>query len=87
MNAWQLQASTDVQRIKGIASRKRELALRLYRAGKASKSRAAEVAGISLWEMMDLIDQAAVPNPDSLEEAVEAAMGQLVSQSGAGRTV
>jgi predicted HTH domain antitoxin len=68
----------------GIASRKRELALRLYREGKASKSRAAEVAGISLWEMMDLIDHAAVPSPYPLQEAVEA-VRQIVSQSGAGR--
>jgi predicted HTH domain antitoxin len=55
----------------GIASRKQKLALRLYREGKVNKSRAAEIAGISLWEMMDLIDQAALPASYTLEEALE----------------
>jgi len=44
--------------LEGVAQRKRELALRLYREGKASKSRAAEIAGISLWELLDLAAQA-----------------------------
>jgi predicted HTH domain antitoxin len=57
--------------LEGLAQRKRALALRLYREGKASKSRAAEIAGVSLWEMMDLIDQAAVPSSYTLQEAVE----------------
>ena len=57
--------------LEGIANRKRALALRLYREGKVSKSRAAEIAGISLWEMMDLIDQAAFPTAYTLQEAVE----------------
>jgi predicted HTH domain antitoxin len=70
--------------LEGIAQRKRELALRLYREGKASKSRSAELAGLSLWEMMDLIDQAAVPSAYSLEEAVEA-VRQIVAQGGVGR--
>jgi predicted transcriptional regulator len=43
--------------LEGISSRKRESALRLYREGKASKSRAAEVAGVSLWGILGLIDQ------------------------------
>lgn len=55
----------------GLAQQKRAVALRLYREGQASKSRAAEIAGISLWEMLDIIDQAAVPNPYTLQEAVE----------------
>ena len=57
--------------LEGVAQRKRELALRLYREGKASKSRAAEIAGISLWEMVDLAAQAELPAPYTLEEAVE----------------
>jgi len=55
----------------GIAHRKRDLALRLYQEGKASKSRAAEIAGISLWEMMDLIDQASLSSTYTLQEAVD----------------
>jgi predicted HTH domain antitoxin len=65
--------------LEGIAHRKRDLALRLYREGKVSKSRAAEIAGISLWEMMDLIDQAALPTTYTLQEAVEE-MRRLVAQ-------
>ena len=57
--------------LEGIARRKRDLALRLYLEGKVSKSRAAEIAGVSLWEMMDLIDQAALPTAYTLQEAVE----------------
>jgi predicted HTH domain antitoxin len=68
--------------LEGITRHKRDLALQLYREGKVSKSRAAELAGISLWEMIDLIDRAAVPSPDSLQEAVEA-VRQLVRQRGA----
>lgn len=55
----------------GIERRKQALALRLYRETKASKSRAAEIAGISLWEMMDLIDQLGTPAPYTLQDAVE----------------
>lgn len=57
--------------LNGIAHRRRTLALRLYREGEVSKSRAAEIAGISLWEMMDLIEQAALPNTYTLQEAIE----------------
>lgn len=55
----------------GVAQRKQALALRLYREGKASKTRAAEIAGVSLWEMIDLIDQAGAPDDYTLAEAVE----------------
>ncbi len=65
--------------LEGIANRKRALALRLNREGKASKSRAAEIAGISLWEMMDLIDLAALPTAYTLQEAVEE-VRRLVAQ-------
>ena len=66
----------------GIAHRKRDLALRLYQEGKASKSRAAEIAGTSLWEMMDLIDQATPSGTYTLQEAVEE-VRHLVAQAGA----
>jgi predicted HTH domain antitoxin len=41
----------------GIAERKSQLALRLYESGKVTKSRAAEIAGVTLWEWHDLLDQ------------------------------
>ncbi len=68
--------------LEGIAHRKRALALRLYHEGKATKSRAAEIAGISLWEMMELIDQAAPFSTYTLQEAVEE-VRRLVAQAGA----
>lgn len=57
--------------LEGVEQRKLDLALRLYREGKVSKSRAAEIAGISLWEMMDQVAQADLPAPYTLAEAVE----------------
>lgn len=57
--------------LEGVEQRKLDLALRLYREGKVSKSRAAEIAGISLWEMMDQVAQADLSAPYTLAEAVE----------------
>ncbi|HZQ07279.1 MAG TPA: UPF0175 family protein [Anaerolineae bacterium] len=57
--------------LEGIEQRKRELALDLYLNAKFSKSKAAELAGISLWEMMNLVTQEQVKNPYTLEEAVD----------------
>lgn len=48
-----------------------DLALRLYREGQVSKSRAAEIAGVSLWEVMDWSDQAEFPGSYTLAEATE----------------
>ncbi len=69
----------------GIQRRKQELALRRYREGKVTKSRAAEIAGITVWEMMDLIDQARIPTQIPLEEAI-AEVRQLVSGAVAERS-
>jgi predicted HTH domain antitoxin len=64
----------------GVAERKRTHALELYRQGRASKSKAAEIAGISVWELMDLIAQEETPNPHSLQDAVDE-VRRLVAQS------
>lgn len=53
----------------GVARRKQELAVKLYAEGKVTKARAAELAGVSLWEMIDLIEQHKVRWDYSLEEA------------------
>lgn len=55
----------------GIAAEKRNLGVRLYREGKVSKSRAAEIAGVSLWEMMEVLDAADARAEYSVSEAVE----------------
>jgi predicted HTH domain antitoxin len=53
----------------GVARRKQELALRLYAGGKITKARAAEIAGVSLWEMVDLVERQGVRWDYSIEEA------------------
>ena len=55
----------------GIARKKKVLALRLYHEGRATKSRAARIAGVSLWEMIDLINGAAIPTAYTLQQAVD----------------
>ena len=53
----------------GVAKHKQERALRLYAEGKVTKSRAAELAGLSLWELMELVEQPGRRWDYSLEEA------------------
>ncbi|HID88085.1 MAG TPA: hypothetical protein EYP55_12060 [Anaerolineae bacterium] len=68
----------------GIARRKQEHALALYAAGKVSRSKAAEIAGISLWEMMDLIDQRRIPSDYTIADAM-AEVKRLLATSGTGK--
>jgi predicted HTH domain antitoxin len=53
----------------GIARRKREVALKLYEQGQVSKSRAAEIAGLSLWEFTDVVAQRGTRWDYSLDDA------------------
>ena len=53
----------------GVARRKQELALKLCIEGKVTKARAAEIAGFSLWEMMDLVERQGMRWDYNLEEA------------------
>ena len=46
---------------KAIAQWKLEKALTLYRDGKITLWKAAKIAGLSLWEMMDIIRERKVP--------------------------
>jgi len=58
----------------GIQEWKKKDALASYRGGKVTLWKAAEMAGVSLREMMDLIKEAKVPyqyDTDALEEYVE----------------
>ena len=65
--------------LEGLQHARRERVLQLYREGKMSKSRAAEMGGVSLWEFMDWLGEAALPAPLTLSEAVEE-VRQLVAQ-------
>jgi predicted HTH domain antitoxin len=67
--------------VEGVSGRKRALALELYQQGKASRSKAAEIAGISLWEMIDLIEQEGAPSAYTLQDAVDE-VRRLVAQGG-----
>ena len=54
----------------GIVLERRNIALQLYRDGEVTKSRAAEIAGISIWEIDDLITASHTVTPMSVEDAV-----------------
>jgi predicted HTH domain antitoxin len=62
----------------GVIRRKQELAVRLYCEGKVSKAKAAEIAGVSLWEMVDLISHRGTRWEYSLEEAKEEIMAAII---------
>jgi predicted HTH domain antitoxin len=53
----------------GIARRRQEVALKLYEQGQVSKNRAAEIAGLSLWDFTELAERRGVRWDYSLEEA------------------
>jgi predicted HTH domain antitoxin len=53
----------------GIVRRKQKVALELYEQGQVSKSRAAELAALSLWEFTELVEQRGARWGYSLEEA------------------
>ncbi len=48
-----------------------ESAIRKYAAGKISTGKAAEVAGVSLWEIMDELKARNITNPMTKEEHIE----------------
>jgi predicted HTH domain antitoxin len=57
--------------IEGIERWRLERALRLYHDGQITKERAAEKAGVSLYELMDLARERGIPAPLDVAEAVE----------------
>jgi len=63
----------------GVRERRVELALRLYREGRVTLWRAAEVAGLSLWEMVGELEKRGVEvqyGLRELEEDLRAALGE-----------
>jgi predicted HTH domain antitoxin len=67
-------AKTDVARRllkEGIKRWKLEHALRLYQEGRVTKERASEIAGVSIYEILDAVSQRRIPSHYSLEEAME----------------
>ncbi|MFQ6016190.1 MAG: UPF0175 family protein [Anaerolineae bacterium] len=68
-----LDKTTVVRRLiaDGIRRWRLEYALKLYQEGRISKARAAEMAGVSLYEVMDAIRQRGLQAQYTLEEALE----------------
>lgn len=65
--------------VKGVRERRVEAALSLYREGKATLWKAAELAGLSLWEMIDEMEKRGVElryGIRELEEDLEAALSE-----------
>lgn len=61
----------------GVRERKLRVALRIYREGKATLWKAARLAGVSLWEMIDALRRHGVElqyGPEDLEEDLRAAL-------------
>ncbi|HKZ64652.1 MAG TPA: UPF0175 family protein [Thermoplasmata archaeon] len=56
---------------RAVASRKVELALEAYQARKVSLGKAAELADLSLWEMLDVLRDRRIPLSYSAEDLEE----------------
>jgi predicted HTH domain antitoxin len=60
-----------------IAERKLKKALALYCAGKVTLWKAADIAGLSLWEMMEIVEKRKIPSQydfENFREDFEAAL-------------
>jgi predicted HTH domain antitoxin len=76
-----LDKSTTIKRllIQAVQTWKVDYALRLYQEGKISIGKAAETAGISLWELIDTIVKRKIPlqtSREHLEEDLKAAIAE-----------
>jgi len=77
-----LDKSTTVKRllIKAVEAWKMDHALKLYQEGKISIGKAAEIASVSLWEILDNILKRKIPlqmSREDLEEDLKAASAEL----------
>jgi predicted HTH domain antitoxin len=76
-----LDKSTTIKRllIKAVEAWKMDHALKLYQEGKISIGKAAETAGVSLWEIIDNILKRKIPlqiTREDLEEDLKAALAE-----------
>lgn len=56
---------------KGLKEVKLEHALDEYKKGRVTLWKAAEIAGVSLWEMIDVVKERKIPVPYTLEDLKE----------------
>ena len=54
---------------KGLQEIKLEYSLELYKKGRISLWKAAEIAGISLWEIMEIVRERRIPKHYTIEDA------------------
>lgn len=68
-----LDKSTAFRKIleKGLKEWKKELALKLLQEGKVTLWKSAKIAGLSIWEMLDLIEKRGVALPIRAEDVIE----------------
>jgi predicted HTH domain antitoxin len=68
-----LDRSTALRKMleKGLKEWKKELALQLLREGKVTLWKAAEVAGVTIWEMLELVEEEGISLPIRAEDVVE----------------
>lgn len=76
-----LDKSTTIKRllIRAVQAWKKDYALKLYQEGKISIGKAAETAGVSLWELIDITVKRKIPlqiSREELEEDLKAAMAE-----------
>ena len=76
-----LDKSTTIKRllIQAVRAWKIDYALRLYQEGRVSIGKAAEIAGVSLWEFMDVMVKRKIPlqtSRENLEEDLKAALAE-----------
>lgn len=68
-----LDRSTALRKVveKGLKEWKIEIALRLLGEGKVTLWKASSIAGVSLWEMLDILETKGVSLPVSAEDVIE----------------
>jgi len=76
-----LDKSTTLKRllIKAVQAWKMDYAIKLYQEGRISIGKAAEVAGVSLWEIGDILSKRRIPiqiGREELEEDLRAAVAE-----------
>jgi len=65
--------STALRKVleKGLREWKIEIALKLLEEGKVTLWKAASIAGVSLWEMLEIVEARGIPLPVRAEDVIE----------------
>jgi predicted HTH domain antitoxin len=68
-----LERSAALRKIleKGLKEWKKELALQLLREGKVTLWKSAKIAGVTIWEMLDLVEEKRISLPIKAEDVID----------------